>query len=285
MGRDAWKKTLEVLAVEIAIIAGDALLFYSLMHPARFKTGTGLIKLVPDWGVALCGLVIVLVALMNLPDTISYCSAALGVPFFETGFGRWCARWIAKTASTSRTPTSSFYFLVAKEFEHVRLSADGVVYGGDFKMRFGYNKVYKAFFSRRYGTLVLRIKRNGGPTDVIAGLSGLSKEQVDELRDLLDERLPKSARRYGFGPLSSPHTFGRAYDPWDCWFAQKKWGGEFRQRWRNWHIPPDTPRFSRKTKRGHLAPSTGRARKNGHSTTRASRGCPSGASCGSTAPT
>lgn len=239
MGRDAWKKPVELLGAALLTVVGTIIVVYSLLHPEEFRESTGLMKRIPDWFVAICLAIAAPAALVCIfPYFTHYWSALLGIPFIETRYGRRSAETIARSAMISTQPATLFYFAVSKGFEEVRLAEGGVVVGGS---TIRYKSIYKVFLSRKRGLLVLRAKWKGGPRDVIADLSGLSKEQVDGLRDLLDEKLPKTTRRYGFGPLSGLRTFGRVYDPWDCWSAQKKWGKEFRRRWRGWHIPANAP--------------------------------------------
>jgi hypothetical protein len=239
MGRDAWKKPVELLGAVLLTVVGTIIVVYSFLHPEEFDESTGLMRRIPDWFVAICVAITVLVVVVCIfPYFTHYWSALLGIPFIETGYGRRSGETIARSAMLSTQPTTRFYFAVSKSFEEVHLAEGGVIVGGS---TIRYKSIYKAFLSRKRGILVLRAKWKGGPRDIIADLSGLSEEQVDGLRGLLDERLPKSARRYGFGPLSGLRTFGRAYDPWDCWFAQKKRGKEFRRRWKGWHIPANTP--------------------------------------------
>lgn len=242
MGVDAWKKPVELLGAVLLTVVVAMIVVYSLLHPEEFDESTGLMKHIPDWFVAICVAIAVPATLVCIfPYFIHYWSALLGIPFIETRYGRRSGETIARSAMLTTQPTTRFYFAVFKSFEEVRLAENGVIVGSS-SIRYG--SIYKVFLSSKRGLLVLRAKWKGGPRDVIADLSGLSEEQVDELRDLLDERLPESARRYGFGPLSGLRTFGRAYDPWDCWSAQKKWGGGFRRRWKGWHIPADAPTIS-----------------------------------------
>jgi hypothetical protein len=262
MGVDAWKKAVELLGALLLTVIGTIIVVYSLLHPEEFDESTGLMKRIPDWFVAICVAIAAPTVLVCIfPYFTHYWSALLGIPFIETRYGRRSGETIARSAMISTQPTTRFYFAVSKSFEEVRLAEGGVVVG-DSTIR--YKSIYKAFLSRKRGILVLRAKWKGGPRDIIADLSGLSEEQVDGLRDLLDERLPESARRYGFGPLSGLRTFGRAYDPWDCWSAQKKWGkkvgGEFRRRWKGWHIPADAPTISLEDGAGKSGAERGKGR-------------------------
>jgi hypothetical protein len=276
LGRDAWKKGLEAVLGELALLATSVFLVVARLQSYLDAGGPGYqeagsssrLDRLPLWLVIVLAGVCLLAFVVLLRPTLMYVGPPLHIRVADTWLGRGYMRNIEESTADIETVadhgfTDAFYYRVRKRFEHVRFRDDAMLVGrapdgqagrgepGDSEDRIEYRRVYKVFLAYRKRFMVLRCTWKRGPRDVIVDLSPASGPGLDGLLRFLGARLSPDVKRYGrhSGLLGPERHAPKRYDPWECWSYQKlvrRKGSKsymmvVRARWKGWRLPPDAP--------------------------------------------
>jgi hypothetical protein len=272
LGKDAWKKGLEALIGEAALLAVGLwflirrLMIYLGMREREYfphNAWTSLLDYLPFPVILLLGGTCIFVFVLMFREMCMYLGPMMHIRIADTKLGQSFLKQIGEKTNTAREAmekgfTTAFYFCVVKGYEHVRFDDRSMVVSdeaGSYENHIRYARIYKVFLPGHRRFLVLRCKWNGGPRDVIADLASLGESEQEALLQFLSDRIDPSARCYGnFGKTSMAHLKGRfkKYDPWDAWSYKKPVNFrpfyrnylapiKTKKQWANWRLPADAP--------------------------------------------